>query len=627
MRHPRVIVVLFFVLASASAYAQARQLYWETLAVTAHLEADGRLEIEERQTMVFTGDWNGGERTFNIRPRQELTFHGMSRIDPISGVETPMVEGSLGRVDRWDWTDRHVLRWRAREEDDPPFNRNRITYVLRYTLAGILKPDGEAFLLDHDFAFPDRVGSIETFTLDLTFDPLWQPTREVQRTWSASGMRPGRSFVVRVPLRYTGESAPVVDAGIGPQVRRMLGALAAIPLLLLGFVFLREQMLGRFARLRVDQISRSWLEQNLLRERPEVIGTMWDGAVGAPEVAALLARLVAEGRIESNTESGQMELTLSSREGLNDYERALIDGLFFDGGTYTSTSMIKEHYKARGFSPSGIIAAGLQALVQERLPKGTPAKPSWLVPTLPFLAAVAALVFMVREHRDFLIGAIIGGVGALVVGAFMTVAPDYWRTRKSLGIGAALLTMLPASIVVAAVGYVIWRSAALGSPDLPYEVQLALAALALWIFATAAQALRSRESREAIAFRKMMGAAREYFRRELRKEHPALDDAWYPYVLAFGLDGDVARWFQSFPAAASSHDDRHSRFGSRVSSGSSFSSSGWTGGGGAFGGAGATGGWALAAGGMAAGVAAPSSSGSSGSSGGGRSGGGGGGGW
>ena len=46
-----------------------RQLSWDALDVTASLDGDGTLDVVETQAMVLTGDWNGGERTFNLRPR------------------------------------------------------------------------------------------------------------------------------------------------------------------------------------------------------------------------------------------------------------------------------------------------------------------------------------------------------------------------------------------------------------------------------------------------------------------------------------------------------------------------------------------------------------------------------
>lgn len=65
---------------ASSALAQ-RHLSWDLLQVDAHLAADGKLEITEVYTIVFSGDWNGGERKFNVRPRQTLSLTGVSRID------------------------------------------------------------------------------------------------------------------------------------------------------------------------------------------------------------------------------------------------------------------------------------------------------------------------------------------------------------------------------------------------------------------------------------------------------------------------------------------------------------------------------------------------------------------
>jgi hypothetical protein len=31
------------------------------------LDAEGALHVEETQTIIFNGDWNGGERRFDIR--------------------------------------------------------------------------------------------------------------------------------------------------------------------------------------------------------------------------------------------------------------------------------------------------------------------------------------------------------------------------------------------------------------------------------------------------------------------------------------------------------------------------------------------------------------------------------
>ncbi len=192
----------------ASAFAQ-RELHWSSLEVTAHLDADGTLNVVEAQTLVFTGDWNGGERTFNIRPRQRLTLEGLSRIDP-GGPKALAEDSSLDDIDEYGWTDGQTLRWRSRLPSDPPFSATPIRYELRYSLSGVVLKDDDTYRIDHDFAFPDRAGPIERFELHLTLDAAWQPLSEVRPLYTAGPLSPGTSFVLNVPLRYTGTGVPVV---------------------------------------------------------------------------------------------------------------------------------------------------------------------------------------------------------------------------------------------------------------------------------------------------------------------------------------------------------------------------------------------------------------------------------
>ena len=69
-------------LAMPGAALAQRELRWDSIEVSAHLGAAGELHVTETQTMVFTGDWNGGERRFTIHPRQKLSFAGLYRAGP-----------------------------------------------------------------------------------------------------------------------------------------------------------------------------------------------------------------------------------------------------------------------------------------------------------------------------------------------------------------------------------------------------------------------------------------------------------------------------------------------------------------------------------------------------------------
>jgi hypothetical protein len=67
-----ILATLFVVFGASGASAQSRTLRWARLAGTAHLDADGRLHVEERHTIVFDGDWNGGERIFRSSIENEI---------------------------------------------------------------------------------------------------------------------------------------------------------------------------------------------------------------------------------------------------------------------------------------------------------------------------------------------------------------------------------------------------------------------------------------------------------------------------------------------------------------------------------------------------------------------------
>jgi hypothetical protein len=207
--------------AQASLLAQ-RELHWDAMTVTAHLNADGSLTIAEEQTLVFSGDWNGGERGFRIRPGQTLTFEGMSRWNGSEWL--PMRESTrLRRVDDYAFTDRRTLCWRSRLPGDPPFDNTPIRYQLRYTLGRILRHDGDRFTLDHDFAFPERPGRIDRFELTLTLDQVWQPLTANSGRYAAEGLAPGRSFVLtfpcttREPARRSCSTGPVLPPCTAPS--------------------------------------------------------------------------------------------------------------------------------------------------------------------------------------------------------------------------------------------------------------------------------------------------------------------------------------------------------------------------------------------------------------------------
>ncbi|MEO7973085.1 MAG: hypothetical protein ABIU84_05815, partial [Thermoanaerobaculia bacterium] len=141
--------------------ASAKELHWRALEVEARLESDGTLSISELQRMIFTGDWNGGERKFRLGSGQMIVLDRMVRLDPDGSGATELVAGSLDEVDRYEWSSSDTLRWRSRQPTDPEFDRTELDYRLDYRISGALRRLGErAFRLDHQFAFTERDGVI-----------------------------------------------------------------------------------------------------------------------------------------------------------------------------------------------------------------------------------------------------------------------------------------------------------------------------------------------------------------------------------------------------------------------------------------------------------------------------------
>src|SRR5262245_31534462 len=243
------------------ALAAERKLHWDALDVEAHLDAGGLLDVIERHTMVFTGDGNGGERVFNVRARQKLEFLGLQRIDAKTGSLQVLQEAAVpNNVDEFTWTDRRTLRWRSRLPSDSPFSNTRLTYVLHYKLSGILLKEDEQYRIDHDFAFPNRPGAIERFTLNLDLDPVWQPLGKYQNRYSAGPLEPGESFVVNIPLHYSGSAAPsATDTRRPAAIVVAVMALLGIFTLLVVVFLLRESSLGRFAPVDPTGIDSAWI--------------------------------------------------------------------------------------------------------------------------------------------------------------------------------------------------------------------------------------------------------------------------------------------------------------------------------------------------------------------------------
>lgn len=628
--------------------AQARTLHWQSFDVEATLDSDGRLHVRETQAIVFTGAWNGGERHFRVRRPQRLDFISLDEFDPATGIKRAFVNGSLASIGEYRWADDHLLRWRSRMATDPPFNATVRVYELSYVLSNILVQVDGGYVLDHDFAFADRSGTISDFTRTLHIDPVWQAGTPFEETIHVDRLAPGQGEVERIVLQYVGMGQPNAVTRAPSkwlqQGSRSLGQglVAGLALLAALYFFLGsryERARGRLNPLvPVDAIDAAWLNENVLKYPAEVVGGAWDRETSTHEVAAVLARMTVEGKLASEVrqESAAFFKRIFKREvlhlellcdhaGLKGYEAQLVAALFL-GDRTTDTDKISRHYREDGFNPMDLIRSPLQQKVNSLL--GPPQKLAplhWQLTALLVIAGIAACAigaFLAVETLPFV------AITAGAIAFFFMLAKVSARRYRLGPVGIFGTAVQVAVYVTIALAVLTW--AFLGGTFMVLSAIefIGLAILMAGLINSVHNTMLTLESPAAVAIRNRLMSARRYFERELRSQSPRLKDEWLPYILGFGLGPRVDRWFRVY-----GQDLDDVAAGSRPAYNTSACASGWTGGGGMFGGGGASGTWVAAVGGIAAGVSAASSdsggggSSSGGGGGGGSSGGGGGGGW
>jgi uncharacterized membrane protein YgcG len=352
----------------------------------------------------------------------------------------------------------------------------------------------------------------------------------------------------------------------------------------------------------------------------------------------VLARLVQEGKLMSRIEKrgllfkhDLLHLELPTpRPALNTYEDALIHALFVDGDTI-DTDRLRKYYEKRSkaFDPGAILRRYLGADERPTAENRAAIVGGWKLTATLAIAALAALgASLYAEARDGISPEFVLSAAPLALGSIAFIVAlgamgadqrnEVVHPRRRL---ARIFIVYSIFVGLAMIGA--WLgSAYLGPPG--FFAVAALGALALNF---ALNRALTRVGPEQLALRKRFSAAREYFAAQLQRPDPRIDDAWYPYLIAFGLAHEMDRWFQRHAPASSGTVPTSGSIGGSSSSHGGSATPTWTGGGGAFGGGGASGAWTMAAGAMAAGVTVSSSGGSGGGGGGGSSGGGGGGGW
>src|SRR5262249_2914593 len=246
-----------------------------------------------------------------------------------------------------------------------------------------------------------------------------------------------------------------------------------------------------------------------------------------------------------------------------------------------------------GFDAVLVTKPQLDNQVKMVLPPGDKRVRHWASVVL-YITGLVLLAFSSYSEPILGSGAVAVAMISLLLVAILQIPGWLFRSRIDWGLKAAVFLLIPASVVSLGTAVFLWWYPGVGEVDLPWTMLGALTVLALEISNASINGMKSRQSSEAIAFRKRLARGRSFFLKELEKPRPNLRDGWYPWLLAFGLGKQVDVWSSrrtSTTTSASTSD--HST--SSSSSSSSSTGTGWSGGGGLSGGAGASGAWAAAA--------------------------------
>src|SRR5262249_55243743 len=163
-------------------------------------------------------------------------------------------------------------------------------------------------------------------------------------------------------------------------------------------------------------------------------GAAWDGRIGTSEVVALIARMTAEGKLESQAEgTNSMRLQLKvDRDKLNGHEKALVDGLFFGHRTETSTKDVRQHYKKRGFDPATVIKPELEKHVKRVLPRGDARLRHWASLVL-YVAGLVLLAWSSYSEPVLGGGAVAVAMISLFLVAMLQIPGWLFRSRIDWG--------------------------------------------------------------------------------------------------------------------------------------------------------------------------------------------------
>lgn len=359
-------LILLLILPFFSLDAQYKSLDWNSIQVEAILKNNGNLKIAETQSILFTGDWNGAYRKFDLGLGQKLKFHSMEILRNNGEWET-LSDDSIDIKDSYlYYPSESTVKWRSRYPHDPIFEGETIIYRLNYEYENILdNKSANVFQLNHDFGFEDRNGEIRKFKVNLSWEDKWKlvsqnnlqvlssETEEKKLSFTApTALQPGQKMIVTSDFDYNGDISTLnqisVLAVYGIRISHFILLLSFAGMVSF-FIYLYCKQKGFF---KEPKKIKSWEEfREFLGDLlPEEIAILSENGL----VAAWMTRMILEKKIQffpGEKQESRLKL-LVDRSSLSESDAKIIESLFVEGVTSISISELKKFYKKKKASYS-----------------------------------------------------------------------------------------------------------------------------------------------------------------------------------------------------------------------------------------------------------------------------------
>jgi hypothetical protein len=409
------------------------------------------------------------------------------------------------------------------------------------------------YRLDHDLIYPFRGSPLfslgdsaqsterrEQLEYKLDWDPAWK----LLGTYDEAGVdTPDVDFRAQ---RTFARLAPGVPAAVDfrpPTLR--LGAIAGVPVLGLVLWLLYVAVKAVLWRLG-PQADAAFFEERVATQPPERIAALMGQEVRL-ELPNVLRRLAAEKKVAievlepaTDDRAGKTRLRLlASRDALHSMDRDVVDAVFPDGDTTTTSDAVRQRYANKDEDVFDRVAGVLPAHVPAERRRGSLF--TWAAGAVFFVG----LWYAVHEttglgRSPFLVMA--GVLGGLVASA----SPPVLRSRAPWPGGVFLLVTLGIASV-----YVVTAHFVPNTPIGPNGA-IGLSLMVLGGYAAALARTFLRGPREEIL--ETLWRSRTWAAAQLRRSRPALKDAWISRLEALGLGPAVKRWRESIAGSAAGEE-------------------------------------------------------------------------